>query len=487
MDDSNPQLNDVVASFKKIRAIGDYLAANDGDNFSGNRYDMMSFNNHFQGIQRLYKENYCVISGGDPEEGSHLFVVKMGSRRNRGAWCSSLLNSELPPEEDTVSRVILVDPVATGSPSLWHAGGLSLLGDILAVPIERSKKGAIPEKSEIRFFNFHDPEKVEAIGEYDGAGGFSPTIIEREGVKAGAAALTKLPSGHFLAVVWSYSDSSKDKHLDLYLSHSTVFTDGFHQDPLVWIDKKPPKKLFEDYQAINLVCEAPANEDGSIRLFLVGLHNDSPYAPIVAGRDLVDLFELIFPREVLYDPNPQLDALPKIKKRGQSRLFRCEHRQCNMDAAAGIYIDKFETLNIYSSYHWRSNGIIRFNEYRTPPENRPPITQRRDSWIDLYERGGFKGRCLSLVGTRDANIPDYSRIRVQGGAFDNVVSSIRFQIPTGHTYELYELSHYNRYQPARKVLKLEGSGVIQEIPSLRNWDKPKGFNDKASSSRFAQP
>ena len=45
MADSNPQLIDVVSSFKKIREIGDYLAMNDGDKFfgnsnTGNVYDM---------------------------------------------------------------------------------------------------------------------------------------------------------------------------------------------------------------------------------------------------------------------------------------------------------------------------------------------------------------------------------------------------------------------------------------------------------------
>lgn len=474
MDDSSPHLEDVVGSFNKIRTLGDYLATNDGGLFSGDRYSMFSFNNHFQGMQRIRKKNHLVISGGDPAEGSHLFVVKIGSRRKRGPWCSNLIKSEVPPGADAVSKVILVDPIRTGSGGLWHAGGLSLLGDILAVPLERSKKGPLPERSEIRFYDCHDPENIEII----------PTVIERKGVKAGAVALAKLPNGHFLVLVWSYSDSSKDKHLDFYLSHSPTFTDGFQEDPLVWIDKKPPHKLFQDYQAINLLCQAPASQDDSIRLFLVGLHNDSPYAPIVAGRDLADLFELIFPRDVLYAPDPQLTELPKIKKRGRSRRFRCEHRQCNLDAAAGIYIDRSGGLSLYAAYHWRSNGIIRFNEFRTPPENRPLITQRKDSWIDLFERGGFQGRCLSLVGTRDAALLDYSRIRVQGSAFDDAVSSIRFQIPLGHTYELYELSRYNRDQPDGKVLRLEGNGTIQEIPSLRNWDNPKGFNDKASSSRF---
>ncbi len=481
---SNHYLTDVVASFKKIRELGDYLAINDGNKFSGNRYDDMTVQNHFQGIQRLYKKNYLIISGGDPKNGSHLFVVKMGSRRNQGSWCSNLLESEIPPKEDAVNLVILVDVVGGGTSGLWHAGGLSLLGDILAVPLERSKKGAIKEKSEIRFFNFSDPERIEAIGKWEDPSTFSPTIIERKGVLAGAVALAKLPNGYFLVAVWSYSDSSKDKHLDFYLSRSNVFTDGFNQEPLVWMDRKYPKNLLEDYQAINFICQAPANENGRMRLFMVGLHNDSPYAPIVAGRDLVDLFEITFPHEVLYGANPEPNELPKMIKRGESRLFRCRHRQCNMDAAAGIYIDQFNSLNIYSSYHWRSNGIIRFNEFRTPPENRPLITQRKDSWIDLYKDVGFKGRCLSLVGTSDATIPDYSRIRVQGGDFDDMVSSIRYQIPEGHTYRLYELSNYNRYQPARKVLDLEGNGLIKEISNLKKWENPKGFNDKASSSRF---
>ena len=465
--DENPQLADVVGAVGRIRDRADYLSCNHGGRFAEGRYT--GGRNHFQGIQRLPRGQHVVVSGADPKEGSHLFVVRMESRRVRGPWASNLLTEQPPPARDTVAHAILIDRQGHGPGGLWHAGGMDVCGDILAVPVERSRQGFVPERSEIRFFHTRDPERIER---------FDDTVtIERPGAKAGAVALTKMPNGHFLAAAWSDSDSGK-RRFDFYLSVSDNFLDGFAPTPVTFVANTRP---FKKYQTINFLVQEPGPPHGAVRLFIAGVHNDSPGAPIFPGRDLIDLFEVRFRKAMLHDPNPQLLEPQWITPRVE-RLLPCRGQQCNMDAAAGLYVDPFGDLYVYSSFHWLRAGTLQFNEYRPDPGRRVGITKRSEAWVDLFEHRDYGGRFLSLVGAA-RNIPDYGKIQVQGAQFDNKVSSIRYQLTAGDIYCVYQHRDYNNHKRGR-VLRLRGTGGISEIPNLGEWDDPSDFDDRASSSRY---
>ena len=465
--DANPQLVDVVGAVERIRDRADYLSCNDGGRFAEGRY--AGGRNHFQGMQRLRRGRHLVISGADPKEGSHLFVVRMESCRVRGPWASNLLNEQTPPAQDKVAYAILIDRLGDGPGGLWHAGGMDLCGDILAVPVERSGQGFVPERSEIRFFHTRDPERIER---------FDDTVtIERPGAKAGAVALTKLPNGHFLVAAWSDSDSGK-RRFDFYLSVSDDFLDGFGPVPVTYVANTRP---FKKYQTINFLVQEPGPPHGAVRLFIAGLHNDSPGAPTFPGRDLIDLFEVRFRKTMLHDPNPQLLKPRRITWR-TGRLLPCRARQCNIDAAAGLYADPFGDLYVYSSYHWLRDDTLQFNEYRPNPGRRAGISRRSEAWIDLFEHRVYGGRFLSLLGAA-SNIRDYGRIEVQGAQFDNKVSSIRYQLAPGDTYYVYQHSGYNNHKRG-KILRLRGTGGISAIPDLGEWDEPEDFDDRASSSRY---
>ncbi len=147
-----------------------------------------------------------------------------------------------------------------------------------------------------------------------------------------------------------------------------------------------------------------------------------------------------------------------------------------MDAAAGVYVDSAGILRIYSAYHWRSDNIIRFNEYRPVPDFlAAQIVDIENAWIDLYEHDHFRGRCLSLAGRNYADFSNYSRIFVHGATFNDQVSSARFQIPAGCSYRLFEHRNFEG-----RVFDLDGTGTINEIRDFKALD----FGDAVSSSRY---
>lgn len=461
--DSNPTVANVRDAYSRIRTDGDYLRAWDGGEIPAWRYtanieNNLGLGNHFQGIQRLARGRYVVISGADPNRGpglpraSHLFVVRMGSRRARGPWGSNIVTKQRPPAADRIVRTICMDR------RLWHAGGISVCGDVLAVPIESSS----PERSHVVFYDMRDPKNPREF----------PRRVKRSRAKAGAAALTRLSNDHYVLAVWSDSDS-KPRRLDFYLSTSTDLIDGFRPGPVTWYARdvqagEGQDANFSNFQAVNFVNQS----DG--RLYLIGLHNTSTEAPTRPGRDYADLYAVEL-GDGAYEEDPVL-GVPTITKVGKRQFF-CNDQQCNMDGAAGVYIDKGGEMHVYAAWHWRSDNLVRFNEYRsTRPTDAPPITRIGDAWIDLFEHRKFAGRRLSIIGRQNHALRHFGEIAVQGSAFEEKVSSVRFQMPPGYEYALYEGRKYTG-----DILYLCGTGHVEEIPDLA---RSYGFGDKVSSARY---
>src|SRR5574341_496240 len=184
--DTNPMIADVEKTFAQIKTKGDYMAAWAGGYIQKPWYttsikNKIGFRNHFQGVQRLRHANYVVISASNPNEPmSNLFVVKMGSRKEHGNWASNIVNDGKPPPEDTIVKKLDLDS------TMWHAGGLGTLGDILAVPIYGGK----PLQGKIRFYDMRNPEQPQKLG----------VEIDRPGRKAYAATLTRLPKNQLMII-----------------------------------------------------------------------------------------------------------------------------------------------------------------------------------------------------------------------------------------------------------------------------------------------
>lgn len=453
--DSNPPVRMVFETFARVRSLGDFIACRDGGDFPRHRYTRKNFSGnrskiHFQGIQRSRTGKFLFISGDDFEEKtSQVFVLEVGSRSADGPWGSNLIFDRDPLSSDRLVETFALDN------QLWHGGGMAVCGDILAVAVEDETR------SDILFLDVSDPRAPTLFDVKITRG---PTVG-----KAGAVALCKLANEHYLCAVWSDSDDNP-KRFDFYLSRSTDFKEGFRRTRCTWEFAKllPTGGRNSKYQAVNFII------DTDDQLFIIGSENTSPGAPLIAGDDFCDLLKVTFPDRTL-GPDPVLQE-PAITRVAEKRLERGTDHY-NMAAGGGIYIDRAtHELIVYSAFHWRVRDALHIAEFRaeTPPDAEP-VTNIRRAWIDLFEDAGFRGRRLSVYGQVDDPIPDYGRIRVQDEPLGDRVSSVRFQIPAGHTYTLFKDSRFRG-----RSLDLVGDGTVIELPDLAVL----GFDEQVSSSRY---
>jgi hypothetical protein len=350
---------------------------------------------------------------------------------------------------------------------------MSLLGDLLALPLEDDSDGT----SAVAFLDATDPLDIRLMS--------APCFIERppDVGKAGAVALTCLPNHHYLCGVWSDSDQHP-RRIDFYLSKSEDLSLGFDPAFVSWTHERllPVGCAPAAYQNINFVTQT----DGE--LFVIGTENSSPASPYADGEDRLDLMHVEFPHDTTHALRPAL-SMPTIT-RVATRSVTGERGYSNLDAAGGIYIDRDWSaanghaegrLTLYGAYHWKLAKTLHFIEYGSEvPITAPFVTEIEDGWIDLYDDPNFHGRRLTIFGTQDASIPDYGDINVQARGFGDRVSSVRYQLPAGEVYRLYRDSGF-RPKDTRKSIALVGDGAVHEIPDLNALG---GFSDQVSSSRY---
>jgi hypothetical protein len=182
----------------------------------------------------------------------------------------------------------------------------------------------------------------------------------------------------------------------------------------------------------------------------------------------------------MFNPNPAVAIQTPIIQYLHKKYFGNAHTYCDFSASAGAYISSEGTLLVYGGHHYRRAGLLKLSEFVPRVKDYPTkIKNVQDSVIELYENEFFMGRCLKIYGTDHSSIKDFFDINVSGGHFDNSISSIRFLIPEGHTYSLFQLPDYKQ-RPNRKPLHLTGTGKVVEWPQLGN------DNGVASSSRFTR-
>jgi hypothetical protein len=446
----NPVVSDVAKSFGRIRRRGHYLAAWDGGAFQRDSYtsrvsNRMGFGNHFQGMVRLGQ--YVVLSGGDPRGcAAELYVTRMESRKATMPFRSNLWRSTQPPEKDVVAKRICVDT------KLWHAGGIDAAGDLVAIPLEGLKN-----RSRVVFYDFSDPEAPEPI---------VGASIDRAVGKASAAAVARLADDRFVVAVWGFGTT---RWLDFYLSRHADVAKGFDGPARVTL---PANFALVEYQAIHFVTQT----DGG--LFLLGFHNTSNSAPTTSGLDIVHVWEVALPPGAPKDGEwPGLKV--ELKTWGE---FTCKDRQANMDAGAAAWVDPSGELHLYSCYHWRQDGTVRFSEFRALPEaNGSTIVEPSQGWIDLFEHTRYAGHCLSLAGRTGNDIREYQHIHVEGSNFNDVVSSVRYQLPPKHRYRLFERADYQG-----RFVDLVGDGTVVEVPDVGTLSLALP-GDRVSSSKWIEP
>jgi hypothetical protein len=326
---TNPTvLDDVEAAFSRIETRGAHVTACDRGLIPKPQYRTTLTNfpfglrNHFQGIQRLPEPGYLAISGSN-RNGADLFIVRLGEE---SSGCDG----------HVVARVKLDDVVR-------HAGGLSMLGSILAVPLH----GGSPRVGKVVFYDVAAPESPRRL----------PVEITRPGRKASATALSRLPNGHYLVAVLAAFDGLPLR-LDFYLSRSTVLDDGFLPDPVTWrvsgVEAHPDQdRTFNHFQSLSFIWQA----DG--RLYLVGFHNSIGPHTILPGRDYADLYEVVFPRA------DSMLEMPRVTKVA-NRMLRCTDGFCSLDAAAGLFVDPVtKAMSVYATPGWLDGDTVKVTVYQS--------------------------------------------------------------------------------------------------------------------------
>ncbi len=447
INDSNPAVEGVRDKFRAITNRGDYLALFDNNQIPNGRYTEAMANDyrltHFQGVQRLRQGKYLVISGGDRKSNvSQLFLVKMDTLKARGAWRSNLISGRI----QKLDRMIGVVKVANGK---WHAGGISVSGDLLAVPVYSTADSGGVESS-IVLYHFRTPERPERLAR--------SVDIVRPGVKAGAVALTKLPqSNHLLAAVWSDSDAHLPPRFDFYLSNTANILDGFDtRGKVTWTVPSGQLEGFGKFQNTNFIVQK--DSASNYRLFLVGTYNTRF---VSLGKDIAELYEVDF-RDGIFG-SPAALSPPALRKVA-NKPFPNPHFQFHFAAGGGTYIDPSGVLRLYSTYYWQYNSILRLTEFRPEPDPvLPDIDNLRDSWMDLYEDSDFKSRRLSIRDLANrAEFSNYEDLNVHGGPIDRGLSSGRFQIPQGKFYRLYDRQNFRGQH-----IDLVGTGKVENIPNFK--------------------
>ncbi|MEA3223938.1 MAG: hypothetical protein U9P49_12350, partial [Thermodesulfobacteriota bacterium] len=354
--DSNACVGDVEAEFAGITTQGEKLAVWDNGLIPWPRYTQAVLNgigidNHFQGIQRLRKGPYVVISGSNIiDRVGSIFIARLGSRPSFGPFGSNLDDSSLPPIEDKLVKMIELE---SDSGLLWHAGGMSVVGDILVVPDEEYREAIV---SKVYFFDISDPE-APVMYDY-----YIDRTVEPLKDKAGAVAMTKLPDGKFILATWD------TRLLHFYLSNTSDITDGFDCENVVTWDKNDVQAIgglepsFAG-QTINFISQCNGE------LYLVALDGNNgdlgPYLPWLDIENWAELFHVEF-------PEGDYTKVPVITKVASRQMF-CDEgpiapswripSYCDFVAAAGIYIDPEGGLSIYSAPHHRNAGMIKLSEF----------------------------------------------------------------------------------------------------------------------------
>ncbi|MBF0297815.1 MAG: hypothetical protein HQK51_03800 [Oligoflexia bacterium] len=346
---------------------GEKLCLEAQNGFSGLEYTIELFNynpigieNHFQGIVR--KGGYIYLSGSDQNSGqARIWVGQVSGYKEENQVLSSNIKSENSSinyynynTDDKIIKGINV----TIEPS-WHVGGLSLLGDLLAVPVEEYRESeGYDLYSSVLFFDVRDSANPRLIKKAN--------ILSRPGRDAGSSFLHRLADGRF--IVGLGTTHINNNYLDIYVSKTTNIQDGFQEQPLP-IPQVELSNIVRS-QGMGMVVDCDTKENYLIVTDTEGggtITRDGIYS----ATNLLRLYKLTFHKE-----NPDIDNSPIVRvhseDRGQKMLEVINiNAYSHFAAAAGIVTNKNNELLILASNHYRfynlrapTKRIIKVKEYR---------------------------------------------------------------------------------------------------------------------------
>jgi hypothetical protein len=347
----------------------------------------------------------------------------------------------------------------------WHAGGTSVLGDVIGVPLEGSGHGKVV------FLDLSTPTAPRWA---------SPnTEINCQTPAAGAVGLTRAPNGQFLCAVWrDERDGEPAGRLDFFASdagvnpadrltafeHGWVFLGGWTYTPPAVAGETQPKP---HYQGISFVWESSGN------LFLIATRNSSLLAPNAAGEDWADLFQVAPPAGMSLTGGGPLTGMP-VPVYVTSRRLRGADEFCSFAGGGGAFVSPAGALCLYGAFHFRGDGLFRMSEFWSH------TCAAATWWVDLFERSDYEGDRLGIFGENESRIDDYGKRFAGGASFDDTVVSARFCLPAGTRYRLFSQPGCPTNPPPGEFLDLEGTGQLVEVPRLEALNPAFGRRVRSS-------
>ena len=279
-------INDVQKSLEKVsrkpRKYIDFKVTSKV--FYSQNYRMSLFNkntlgldNHIQGLAKLNGTENFIISAGDMKrKEAHLFVVNDGK----------------------VIKKLLI-----GKGNLWHPGGISVAGNVLAVPNQAYKtKG--PDF--IQLYDVRDPKNPK-------------DLLKFEAKIASSISLHRWKSnGKYLLLAGN----------GILISKTSNILDGFESR------KEFTNKWFSAGNSQSIIEDCKTKE-----LFLITVRNTARVTPIdPRGKDILTLYKL----------NLKEPGVFKIR----DYEFKCGYMKCNFDSGTAIYIED-DKIKIRAVHHYR--------------------------------------------------------------------------------------------------------------------------------------
>ena len=451
---ANRCVANVADAVNTLRDHGDPM----GFSVVGDPVGNAASSHHWQGLQRLSGngENYLVISRSDNGRGTVPFslVRMMEPRAAAERWRSNRLSTSSYPATAPRNAQMLGDqPMPAYLSAYAHSGGLQTSGNILAVALDGSLSGG---PGQVLFYDMADLANVTLL----------PLHITTQTAEAGSVSLTQLGDGSFLAATARNAANT----LEFYRSTSGDLTQSGTTFSLVgtWNESALQTTIgdseFGDYQSLHFITQC----DGS--LFLAGTHMNTSVV-VGIGEDWLDLFRVT-------DTNGQI-GLTKVAKRHlycgypSPNYGTAATTQCNMDAAAGVFVDATGQLLVYASEHDNSGpgNSVKMMEFRSifPVSQQKCLTDINYAWAELYDDSDFSDRGL-MIDYADYALRAYNNLKNVEG-FGDKTSAARWCIPAGWRVRLYDDDGFrDRYK------EFTGTGE-QNLNAV-------GFNDKTSSVRF---
>jgi hypothetical protein len=272
------------------------------------------YRSHWQGVQRTGFDSarhlFVSRSGGEPA----VLVVKLEARPALGG---PLGENSSPLDSPAGDRVVgWIDP----DPGLNHAGGMALVGSLLAVPMSGGGR------SRVVFLDISDPESPRRLTTLD----HDTVPVPSTPRDASAVGMVRLEDGRYLLVLGVRSS----KILEFYRSRGTSLPGSALSFELLGLVQGLGVSGFQN---LSLLTQC----DGA--LFLLGTHNTA-VPPPSKGRDHLHWYRLV--------AGP--DALPRLQKGGE-RWLHCEF--CNLAAGAGFFVTRERALLLYATEFWhRKSG-----------------------------------------------------------------------------------------------------------------------------------